>query len=430
MKGPMVKGWCPGALRPMESGDGLIVRLKISGGIVGIDCAAEIARWSMLWGNGQIDLTSRANLQLRGLSARTFPHLQAALAERGLLAETAAGDAVRNIISSPLAGLDPDAVLDARPVMKSLERRLIGDTVLHGLPGKFGFLIDDGGRLGLDGVAADIRFEAQPTAEGRAFEIRLDGAGEERFGPCPPDAVAEVAAALGSVFLGFRHTGIRRMRDLAARLGPEPIAQAAGLRYMHSARRGRPALPSAFMDAQPLGLTAFFGAGLPFGRVAAKDFAEFTEAAARHGAKELRLTPWRAILVPLPSIRAAREMSAWSAKKSPILDPGDPRRRVAACTGAPSCMQATTDVRGNATVLAASIGGAPGSGIVLHVSGCAKGCAHPHVTPITLVGRGGRYDLVVSGGPSDSALLRNLNVDQAAEQVRGIMADQAEESTA
>ena len=93
-------------------------------------------------------------------------------------------------------------------------------------------------------------------------------------------------------------------------------------------------------------------------------------------------------------------------------------------------MQATTDVRGNATVLAASIGGAPGSGIVLHVSGCAKGCAHPHVTPITLVGRGGRYDLVVSGAPSDSALLRNLNVDQAAEQVRGIMADQAEESTA
>jgi precorrin-3B synthase len=93
-------------------------------------------------------------------------------------------------------------------------------------------------------------------------------------------------------------------------------------------------------------------------------------------------------------------------------------------------MQATTNVRRDATMLAASIGGAPGSGIVLHVSGCGKGCAHPHAALITLVGRSGRYDLVVSGAPSDSALLRNLTVDEAAEQVRGIMADQAEESTA
>ncbi len=429
MSSDVIKGWCPGALRPMESGDGLIVRLKITGGIIGTDCAAEIARWSMLWGNGQIDLTGRANLQLRGVSARTLPHLQAALAERGLLAETAAGEAVRNIISSPLAGLDPDAVLDVRPVVKSLERRLIGDTVPHGLPGKFGFLIDDGGRLGLGGVAADIRFEANPTAEGPAFDIRLEGAEDERLGPCPPDALADVAAALGSVFLGFRDTGIRRMRDLAARLGPERIAQAAGLRHTHSPNI-RPAPPSAFLDAQPLGPAAFFGAGLPFGRVAAKDFAEFTEAAARHGAEELRLTPWRAVLVPFPSIRAAREMSAWSAKKFLILDPADPRRRVAACTGAPSCMQATTNVRGDATMLAASIAGAPGSGIVLHVSGCGKGCAHPHATPITLVGRSGRYDLVINGAPSDSALLRNLTVDEAAEQVRGIMTDQPEGSTA
>jgi precorrin-3B synthase len=131
----------------------------------------------------------------------------------------------------------------------------------------------------------------------------------------------------------------------------------------------------------------------------------------------------------LPSIRAAREMSAWSAKKSPILDPEDPRRRVAACTGAPICMQATTNVRDDATRLAASIGGAPGSGIVLHVSGCGKGCAHPQAALITLVGRSGCYDLVVSGAPSDSALLRNLTVDEAAENVRRIVAGRAEGST-
>ena len=87
----IVKGWCPGALRPMESGDGLIVRLRITGGIVDVALAKRIAVWSRHWGNGQIDLSSRSNLQLRGLSAQHLPDLHDALAECDLLDLSAAG---------------------------------------------------------------------------------------------------------------------------------------------------------------------------------------------------------------------------------------------------------------------------------------------------------------------------------------------------
>jgi precorrin-3B synthase len=115
----------------MESGDGLIVRLKLTGGIVDVSLVERIARWSSQWGNGQIDLSSRGNLQMRGLSIQDLPALHDALAEVGLLDDSETGEAARNVASSPLAGLDPAAVLDVRPIAKSLEQRLATDASLH-----------------------------------------------------------------------------------------------------------------------------------------------------------------------------------------------------------------------------------------------------------------------------------------------------------
>lgn len=430
----MIKGWCPGALRPMESGDGLIVRLKITGGIVDVRLAAEIARWSRCWGNGQIDLSARANLQLRGVSPQSLPLLLDALAAAGLLDGDERGEAVRNVISSPLAGLDPDAVLDVRPIARALEQRLASDTASHDLPGKFGFAIDDGGLLGLDGVSADICFQARQAAYGPCFDIYLAGAPDDRFGPCRPDELPDAALAIIAVFLTARarqNGGIRRMSDLVTALGAEEIGRAAGLAHVClSGPVWHPARPAALLGVHPLGSAAFVGIGLPFGRIAAEDLASVAREAAEHGARELRLTPWRTMLVPVPSIQLAQGLSGELAKDSFILDSADPRCRIAACPGAPDCLHATTPVRGDAAVLAMSLAGAPGSGTLLHVSGCAKGCAHPRAAPMTLVGRSGRYDLVLDGTPSAPAIRQNLTVDEAGEAIRQAMAHQMDRRTA
>src|ERR1700748_1935785 len=106
----------------MQSADGLIVRLKLTGGIVDVLLAERIAGWSSRWGNGLIDLSSRGNLQLRGFSIHHLPALHDALAEAELLEDSETGEAARNVVCSPLAGLDPAAVLDVRPIAKSLEQ--------------------------------------------------------------------------------------------------------------------------------------------------------------------------------------------------------------------------------------------------------------------------------------------------------------------
>src|SRR5690349_10110447 len=102
-----VKGWCPGALRPMPSGDGLIVRIRPPCGAFTLGQAAALADLAQSLGNGHIDLTRRANLQLRGLGEARLPALHAALRKLMLLDRDAETEAGRNVMVSPLAGLDP-----------------------------------------------------------------------------------------------------------------------------------------------------------------------------------------------------------------------------------------------------------------------------------------------------------------------------------
>jgi precorrin-3B synthase len=406
----------------MQSGDGLIVRLKLTCGIVDVSLAERIAGWSSRWGNGLIDLSSRGNLQLRGFSVQHLPALHEALTEAELLDDTEAGEAARNVISSPLAGLDPAAVLDVRPIVESLEQRLAIDASLHTLPDKFGFAVDDGGLLGLATVPADVLFVACQTVDGPAFAISLAGAPRNCLGPCRPETIAEVATALAHVFLRLRTTCIRRMRDLVAALGAKTIAREAGLALSSAPHTDRTALHSAFLGVHSLGTAGFLGLGLPFGRITARDFAALASSAASVGAHDLRLTPWRAILIPVPSVGRASTLSANLDRRAFILDPEDPRRRIAACPGAPSCERATTDVRNDAAHLAATFAGASGSDTVIHISGCEKGCANPGPAAVTLVGRNGRYDLVRNDVASGSPAERSLTVAQAVERMRGNVA--------
>jgi precorrin-3B synthase len=411
----------------MASGDGLIVRLRLSSGIVDVGLAVQIAQWSRRWGTGEVDLSNRANLQLRGFSTRHLPDLHDALAAWDLLDRDPAGEAVRNVMSSPLAGLDPDQVADIRPIVRDLELRLTGDASLHALPGKFGFAVDDGGLLGLDEATTDVRFVAHRSVDGPRFDIHLGGAAQDQFGPIRPGAVADVAATLAAVFLRLRTGGaanIRRMRDLVVAHGAATIAREAGLAHSGPPRPARTVPSSMILGAHALGSAAYLGVGLPFGRIVAEDLAELALVAAASGARELRLTPWRAILVPVPSVASARALSGGLAPDCFILDPEDPRLRIAACPGAPSCVRGTTPVRTDAAGLAAEIAGAPGRGLIIHVSGCEKGCAHPRAAPVTLVGRNGCYDLIRDGVASDSPSLRGLTLDQAAEHARSIIARQ------
>ncbi len=160
-----------------------------------------------------------------------LPDLQDAIAAAGLLDENPDGEAIRNVIASPLAGLDPDALFDIRPVVAALEARLTGDAELYALPAKFCFVIDDGGRFGRWATCRRI-YGSRPCRATTDPDSPFGsmGAPDEALGPCRPDAVvADTAAALAMRFSARR--GERRSAGCAiwssAIGGAAAIAEAA-----------------------------------------------------------------------------------------------------------------------------------------------------------------------------------------------------------
>ena len=108
----MRRGWCPGARRPMETGDGLLVRVHPPGGVLSAAQACSLADAAEVCGNGLLDVTARGNLQIRGVSETTHPAVLERLSAIGLLEDEAAEGPYRLTLTSPLAGIDPGARFD------------------------------------------------------------------------------------------------------------------------------------------------------------------------------------------------------------------------------------------------------------------------------------------------------------------------------
>lgn len=358
IQGPIIQGWCPGALRPMESGDGWVVRIRPYGGRLTPVQVQGIADLSQRFGNGLIDLSSRANLQLRGVSPDTHTPLIKALRALGLIDKSAQMESQRNVILSPFWGPTDGALNLAAAVAAAL-------TSLPHLPSKFGAGVDIGAYPVLRDTSCDIRVE---KAQG-GFLVYPNGG---QTGAIVARAkVGDAVRDLGQWFIdaGGITNGRGRMSALTAAL-PDPFCQSP--------------IPTAAAFA-PRPMLAEQGAlvGVAFGQMQAETLAKL-------GALwPLRITPWRMVL--LEGARAMPQIAG-------LLPADDPILRAHACVGAPACKQALGPTRDLARRLA------PLTQSRLHISGCAKGCAHPRPAPLTITATPHGYDLNASGHAVQSGL--------------------------
>lgn len=378
MSGFAVRGWCPGALRPMDSGDGWVVRVRVPGGRLAPDQARGIAEAALAHGNGLIDLSARASLQIRGVSPESHVPLIEALRGLALIDPDESVESRRNIVVQPFWSAG-----EATPALAAALAGALATSDLA-LPGKFGFALDSGPLPVLRGVSADIRIEAA----GPAFLVRADGA--ETGARVPAGAVAETALALARWFVetGGVTGGRGRMAAHVARGTPLPPIF-----------RAHPAAPAPAFLASPGPCPGGALVALAFGQMRAETLALLSDL------DPLRLTPWRMLLVEGAS--AAPEIPGL------IADPDDPLLRVVACPGAPACSQGLGPTR----ALARRIAPLVPPGWLAHVSGCAKGCACPGPADLVLVATGAGYDLVAPGRAGDPPRLRGLAPDAITPQM-------------
>ncbi|QND75179.1 precorrin-3B synthase [Tardiphaga robiniae] len=411
------KGWCPGALRPMLSGDGLIVRVRPQSATLGLDQLAALADAAGRFGNGHIDLTRRANLQIRGVSEETLPQLHEVIARFGLLDDNPDGEAVRNVMVNPLAGIDPAEVFDVRSIGGELARLLATETSLWALPTKFGFIVDSGGVLGLAEQRGDIRLAAIADGQGAAIAIGLETRiGMEWLGSIVRGAAAAVAVEIGLAFIAVASREQRqRMRDLSDE-GLASVRSAIMPRL--DALREQPRDADAPLMKRTglieLGAGRFaVGIAAPFGRVEAGQIRMLVDAMAADGVKEVRLSPWRTLYAEVSDEQSGQSILAAAASVGLVVDSADPLLQIEACPGTPGCQSTSLDTRGDARWLARLL---PRFGFTetVHVSGCAKGCAKSGTSDLVLIGAECRYGLVRNGTAQDTPVRHFLFSDLAA----------------
>ena len=373
------KGWCPGAVRPMAASDGLVVRIRPRAGRLSREQAQGIAALAHRLAHPVLELTNRANLQLRGIDPARHAQLLNALRRLRLVDADAAGEARRNVQVQPLWTEG-----DTTPALAHHLGALLAGMDAPALPAKFGFVVDTGAVPCMRNCHADIRLERHTDG----VLVYADGA--DAGVVVTPQAAPRCALGLARWFLGAGGAPQGRGR-MAALLGQ------CGL---PAEWRQTPVPPLAAPAPGPGLQAAGRIVGLAFGLVSANALAALGACGA------LRLTPWRSLLVegavPLP---ACAEL---------ITDPGDARLRVAACTGAPGCGQASGPTRSLALELAPWVE----TGHMLHVSGCPKSCAHPKATT-TVVTTPRGLDFVRQGtaaSPPDHHGLDRLAIEQLLRQ--------------
>jgi precorrin-3B synthase len=379
------RGTCPGLADPMPTGDGLLARLAVTRPIP-LDAFAALCATARTYGNGILEITSRGSIQVRGLTPMSAPAF-ATTVEALDIVDAAGG----RVLIGPLAGLDPHELLDVTAVADRLRHLLAESGLAARLAPKVSVVVDGGGALHLDAVRCDIRLRAEKTGDAIGFELAI---GNE----------SAIPALLGTFAPEHAITTVLDLLHASATQGP--TARTRDLpRPANFSRRPPSELKNLRSVAQPIGVhrlrdgSVALGIGLSFGHSDSDTLQRLIDATRRAGAASARPAPDRVLLfIGVPPAQAS-ELAIKAERLGFITKPDDPRRRVVACAGAPACTAAEIPTRALAPVIAAA---ARLERQTIHISGCAKGCAHPGSADVTVVGIGSKCGIVPNGHAQDT----------------------------
>jgi len=378
---PRIKGWCPGAWRPMATGDGLLLRIRPPLGQLSHQQVVALCEAAETFGSGLIELTSRANIQLRGVSEASWPPLMAFLVEHQLVSDDPQAERQPQLMLAPAW----QAGDDTHTIAHLLQTR---GSELAPMPGKIGIAIDAGKAPVLCDSAADFRIER--ATEGGLI-VRADG---YQCGTAvnEPEAAVEQLIRLTHWFVDSGGWDSGRMRRHTAPLPDWATADTA------------PASPGEklALGKHSKGMVV----GLPFGRVAANTLREAVSQTSGALVKisAVQVTPWRRLLL--------KDCDTLPAIDGLIRHNSDPRLAMDACPGAPYCEQASVATQPLAERLSGWVAAS------VHISGCAKGCARQRPAALCLTGREGRFEVIVNGRADSAPVKSGLTESEALDVIK------------
>jgi ferredoxin-nitrite reductase len=419
---------CPDIYHPAISQDGLLTRLRIPGGVLETAQCLAIANLLTATGLDYIQVTNRANLQLRALSQDLDPALLTKLADDGLSTGNAAIEGIRNIMLSPTAGIDAEELIDVYSIAAAWDDYLDYHPELGVLSNKFSVGFDGGGSVGIVDRPNDITLLA---ISDREFELYLS-LGERGSAPLPvgvrltADECLPMLAAIAQAYrqgieiLGgdprrkprlrevIRHWGLVGFSEIVQRefidarqfrfqnLGLAPELSTEGNFHLGIHQQSQP-------DRYYLGIV------LPLGRWNRVQVIGLAEIADRYGSGSMRLTPWQNIILPDVQANNLERVQSLISDLGLINTANHPTSLLRACAGSTGCQFGATDTQRDAIELANYLAAnwQLDRPLSIHFSGCDKSCAQHDRADITLWGERqdsalpGKYRISIAGIPAE-----------------------------
>jgi precorrin-3B synthase len=375
--------------------DGALVRIRVPGGLLAVDAARAIAEVAVGAGAGPVEITNRANLQLRGIAPSRVAEVGDTLVAAGVALPDVGADERRNVLASPMAGVDPTELVDTRELVAAVDALLASDGAAGCSP-KFGVLLDGGGAVHVRGRVVDVAVGAVRMDDGTVrYDVRLADAlplaydGADTVWTCEPDDVFGVISAVIDVCRPFGRA--RALLDAwnSARAW-DAIALRAGHALVPATRVAvqqswtGPSTPAVGVLPQRQRGQVAVGAVAVLGRLDADTLRAVAELAGH----TLRLSPARGLVTTDVPEAEGGAIAAHLDGLGLVTDRDHPANAVVACVGSRGCASGFVDTLTDAGALLDELAALPVESRPrsVHVSGCEKGCASPGGTEWTLEG--------------------------------------------
>jgi ferredoxin-nitrite reductase len=392
--------------RKTNDSDHYMCRIRIPACEMTSEQARAIAFIAYRSGYSIVDVTTRGNIQIQGLTIADLPDVRTALERVGLTSRQSGHDNIRNITCHPFSGIDPAELIDTRPLARELQDLIVGNREFSDLPRKFNVAFS--GRAEAPGHlwTQDLSFIAVRTAEGQvAFQVLAGG----KQGQNPhiawhlpvlvtPEQVAPFTAALLRAFreLGHRHNRTEvRLRYLIERLGIDGVRREIESRFGAPLPDSPAAPPPARREESPIGWFRQKQAGLwalgicvPVGRLAWDEFEGLALVARDYGGGRVRTTVNQNLIITGIPEAARYSVTHAIARYGLTFEPDTVTKNVVSCTGKQFCNIAVTETKGYAYRLIEELRRRKVqlNDIGLHISGCPSSCANSYTADIGLKG--------------------------------------------
>ncbi len=402
--------WVGLFFRPVTPGK-FMLRMRTPNGILSSGQMRVLADVIQRYGeDGYADITTRQNIQLRGIHIEDIPDIFNRFQQAGLTSVQSGMDNVRNITGSPVAGLDADELIDTRGLVRKVQDMITnnsqGNPAFTNLPRKFNIAIAGGRDNSVHAEINDIAFVPAYKEGKLGFNVLIGGFfSAKRCAPAISMNVwvdhTQVVDISEAILIVYRDNGSRANRHQARMMWLIEEWGVERFRAAVEAQMGVTLQTAAGKDEfdwdkrDHLGVSAqkqpglnFVGLHVPVGRLYANDMFELARMAEVYGSGEVRLTVEQNVIIPnIPDSRLDAFL------EEPLLDvfsinPDPLARALVSCTGNQFCKFALIETKNRAVALIDELEDEleMPKPVRFHWTGCPNSCGQPQVADIGLMG--------------------------------------------